>query len=135
MAVRSSRPRSGQMRSPANPRPWRSASIAPDSARRTRRTNPTPWIPGLCSSIWRREAVVVDRKPEHAARLEDSQSLLDQRAVVALDVEDLAAVIRVRRRIEHAQLPPARSDAREEIADVSPHQLAFGQTVQAKVVA
>ena len=54
--------------------------------------------------------------------------------MVALDLEDFAAVIRVRGRIEHAQLPPARSRAREEIADVGAHQLAFGHTVQAQVV-
>src|SRR5207253_811652 len=62
------------------------------------------------------------------------ERLFDQRAVIALHVEDLAAVIGVRRRIEHAQLPAPRAGAIEKLLDVRSNELA-GNAVELQVVA
>src|SRR5258705_4724097 len=55
----------------------------------------------------RGEALVIGREPEHAAGLERRQRPVDQRPVIALDVEDLAPEVREGRRVPYPQRPPA----------------------------
>jgi len=66
---------------------------------------------------------VVGGEPQHACGLEHGQGALDQIAMMALHVEDPAAEVGERRRVENAERPAPLAGKPQELVHSRAHQL------------